>query len=298
MSNILGPKQGYVDILLESLEAKHKKDHETGKSFQRTPIRPSAAGNCERELYYQLREYAGMEKFPYSPRSGEDVLLLDLGHAIERHLVNKFRNDFSIAEVKYTQQTLDFGRIEAVNNKNLSQHVEGSLDLCLWSDKHRVCIDVKSKGDRHDFRARKTAWAATSDKLGNMKSVEQRTSRLFWVDNLDAFLDELGDPFFEANFRQLNMYLNSDFLKSRNVDHGAIIQYQKNKSLLREVRFRPSATIFQQTMDKFKNVIRAVDTDTVDNLAAPYSADSFKSRYCNSCKANLPNSCRVRNGGK
>jgi hypothetical protein len=292
---VLGPPTGYVDILLTDMERKHKQDYDNNKQFQKTPIRPSAVGSCARELYFALREFAGMEKYPYAPKTGEEMLLLDLGHAIEAHLVKKFRYDFSLADVKYTQQSLEFARVEAVNNTNLSQHIEGSLDLCLFSDKYKVVADVKSKGDYYDFKARKSNWDATSDKLARMSSVQRLTDRTFWVDNLDDFLVELADPFFEANFRQLNMYANAAFLKDRGVDHGAIIQYMKTKSKLREIRFRPSTTVYNQSIQKLANVIRAVDENNPSLAPNEYTIDDFKTKYCNACKAGVPGSCVMMN---
>jgi hypothetical protein len=298
MSKLLGPPTGYVDMLIDSLEAKHKADHDSGKGYQKTPVRPSSVGNCARELYFQLRQFHGMENYPYIARPGETLLLLDLGHSIERHLVNKFRDHFKVAEVRYTQQVLSFGKITAVNNTNLSQLLEGSLDLCLWSEKYKVCADVKSKGDYWSFKDRMTGWDATSAKLEKLGSVERITDRLFWVDNLDTFLGELNDPFFEANFKQLNIYLNSDFLKERGVDHGSIIQYHKGKSLLREIRFRPSATVFAQGMEKLTNVVQAVDTGNIELAPAEYINTAFKQKFCNACQAKVPGSCAMIAKGK
>jgi hypothetical protein len=242
-----------------------------------------------------MREYAGLETFKIAPMSGEQTLLFDLGHAIESHLIRNIRQHFKAAEVKFTQQVLDFGMIEAVNDVRLSQHFEGSIDLCLYSEKHKCCVDVKSKGDYYDFRKRKTAWDAMDDKFDTMESVTRISDRAVWVEDLIAFLDELDDPFFRSNFVQLNLYLNSDFLKDRGVDHGAIIQYQKNKSKLREIRFKPSKKLYDMTREKMVNVVRAVDESNIELAPAEYPAGSYKSRYCDFCKAKTPGSCAMVN---
>lgn len=292
---LLGPSTGYVDLFMEQMEDNNRTERANGKAFQRTPIRPSSSGKCARELYLELQEYTGQAKYNTEPMSGETLLLLDLGHAIESHLIRKIRQNFSAAEVRYTQQVLNFIKIEAINDTRLNQHLEGSIDLVLWSEKHKCCVDVKSKGDNYNFRSRKMKWDEDSDKLGKMASVQKISDRAFWVDDLDAFLVELQDPFFEANFKQLNLYLNSDFIKERGIDHGAIIQYHKNKSKLREIRFRPSTTVYEATINKFKNVVRAIDEDKIELAPAEYDPASFKSRYCNFCKAKVPGSCAMAN---
>lgn len=298
MSTVLGPPQGYIDLFLTELEASTKKAHEANKAFQRTPIRPSNAGKCEREIYFDLMQYAGKASYPTEPNAGETELLLNLGHYIESHIINMFKRHLKVAEVTFQQQVLDFGKIEAANDKRLSQHLQGSLDLVLWSEQFKCCMDIKSKGDNYDFRARKQKWQADSEKLSNMESVEVLSDRSFWINDLDAFLEELDDPFFAANFKQLNMYCNSSFLKDRGIDHGAIVQYQKNKSLLREVRFRPSPTVFEKSVGLFHNTVKAVDSGNIELTKAEYPADSFKSRFCSYCKAKTPGSCAMVNAAK
>lgn len=295
-TTLLGPKTGIVDILIKNIEDDLQKDKDNKKHFQRTPIRPSAAGKCPRELYFELMEYSGRASYPTDIHSGETDLLLNLGHSIEHHLIGKMRRHFKGIEIKYTQQSLDFGQVETINDQKLAQHIEGSTDLVFWSEEWKCCADIKSKGDNYDFSKRKMKWESDNEKLSSMKSVEKVSSRCFWVNDLPSFLIELKDPFFEANFRQLNMYLNSDFLKSRNVEFGSIIQYHKSKSKLREIRFRPSAQVHNEVMDKFRNVIKAVDENRPELAPATFPSESFKARYCNFCKAGVPGSCANKNG--
>lgn len=289
-NNILGPQTGLVDLLLESIESDNAKAKAEGKGWNKTPIRPSNAGKCARELYFDLMAFSGRAKYETEGRTGEVDLLLDLGHSVEYHLLKKLKKHFSMAEVKYQQQVVDFGYIDA-DDKKLAQHLEGSIDLVFWSDKWKCCADVKSKGDRWDWQKRKTKWDADSDKLANMKSVKPISKRAFWVDNLDDFLIELKDPFFEANFRQLNMYCNSQFIKDRGIEFGAIIQYQKNASKLREIRFRPSQTVQDAVVAKFRNVVAAVDKQDITLAPAEYPSESFKARYCDYCKSGVKGSC-------
>lgn len=291
MNNLLGPETGYVDLFLYQLQESLIKENENGNKYQRTPIRPSSAGKCARELYFELMQYSGRAKFPTKPMEPEISLLLNLGHHIERHILENLRRHFTLAEVKYCQQVLHFDTIVAENDPKLTQHLEGSMDLCFWSEKWKCVADVKSKGDNYDYRKRQMKWESDTQKLLQMSSVQTLSDRAFWVNNLDDFLLELQDPFFEANFKQLNLYANSQFLKDRGIDHGAIIQYHKSKSKLREIRFRPSTTVYNATVDKFRNVIKAVDEAKPELAPMEYPPDSFKTRYCDFCVAKTPGSC-------
>lgn len=275
--SVLGPEVGYIDLLNHETTELLKREEE-GKS-KYTPIRPSASGKCTRELYYQLMEYHGYAKYPKELKKPDTHRLLNLGHSIEYHLVKQFELLADFFAIRYKQQVLSFKYFKAKNPKH-SQWLEGSLDLVFWSEKYKCVADVKSKGGGWDFKARKSRWDSTSDKLQAMSTVKPLSDNAYWVENLEDFLDELDDPFFAANFTQLNMYANSEFLKERGIDHGAIIQYHKQDSKLREVRFKPSKALYEKTLKKFGKVIEAVDTGNEALATRDYAADSFKCRYC------------------
>jgi hypothetical protein len=276
--NLLGPATGYTDILNHLTTEKLTEDDASGKSYQKTPIRPSAAGKCARELFYELMQYSGKAKYPTEIYTPDTHRLLNLGHSVEYHVVKEFQLLSELFEIKYKQQVLDFGPIFA-NDPKLQQRLEGSLDLVFWSDKYKCVADVKSKKDK--FSAfYKTNWDETTEKLKAMKTVGTISNTAFWVEDLDAFLLELNDAFFEANFRQLNLYANSDFLVQRGINHGAIIQYNKNDSRMREVRFKPSRTLYEKTVQRFQNVVTAVDTGNIELAPREYQLGSVKCAFC------------------
>jgi hypothetical protein len=286
MSKILGPSVGYVDLLNHATTEMLKKEKADGKDFQKSPIRPSAAGACTRELFYQLMQYSGRAKYQTEIHEPETHRLLNLGHSIESHIVRQFELLSEFFEIRYKQQVLSFSYLEAKNDKKLSQWLEGSLDLVFWSEKFKCVADIKSKKDKFSSFHR-TNWDEMTGKLSNMKSVEiiegldpSKPNVAFWVENLDDFLKELNDPFFEANFLQLNLYANSDFLKERGVNHGAIIQYCKNDSRLREIRFKPSKALYDKTVKKFQNVITAVDEGKPEIATKDYVLGSIKCAFC------------------
>jgi len=284
MSDILGPNVGYVDILfheMNEMATTEAADPEYKKKY--TPLRPSAAGKCSRELYHEFQSYSGKEFTPAEPMKPETKLLLDLGHSIEYHILKHFRKAMPAWDIKmlYGQQTLSFVNLDDVEDPSLSQWIEGKLDLTFISDDWKCVADIKSKKDRFSF-IHKTNWDETDEKLRNMESVisigDKGTS--YWVENLEDFLDELNDSFFEANFLQLNLYANSQFLKERGVDHAAIIQYCKNDSRLREVRFKPCAKTYKKVIDKFKSVQKAVDQGNIDMAPKDFILGSMKCGFC------------------
>jgi hypothetical protein len=290
--NVLGPAVGYIDLLDHATTEKLKADQASGKDIAKSPLRPSSAGACTRELYYQLMQYSGRAKYAVEVNKPETQRLLNLGHAIESHLLRELGLLSDIFEIKYKQQVLSFARLEADRDKKLEQWLEGSIDLVLWSEKWKCVADVKSKKDGWSA-AFKTKWDELDDKLQHMTSVhtitrpikdrdksKEQASAVYWVEDLDTFLTELNDPFFAANFLQLNLYANSDFLKQRGVNHGAIFQYCKNDSRLREIRFRPSASLYEKTIGKFQTVVDAVDASNPALAPRDYTLGSIKCAFC------------------
>lgn len=275
---ILGPPTGYTDILNEATIVNLRKDRDSGKQYQKTPIRPSSAGECARALYMDLLQFSGRAKFETELLSPETVRLFSLGHSVEWNLIDQFYKSGAF-EIRYKQQSLSFAYLESKSDPKLAQWFEGSLDMVLWSPQHKCVVDVKSKKDRFSA-GHKSAWDDQDEKLGVMKSVQRISDTAYWVEDLEAFLAELNDPFFSANFKQLNMYACSTFLRERGIDHGSIIQYSKNDSRLREVRFKPSLALYEATILKMQNVIRAVDEDKPELAPKEFMLGSVKCAYC------------------
>jgi hypothetical protein len=276
---VLGPDMGYVDLLNVVTTENLKKAHANGKEFQKTPIRPSAAGACTRELFYQLMQFHKKASYPTEVNEPELQRIFAMGHSVESHIIREFRQLADFFEIRYQQQVLSFEYLEAKGDPSMNQWLEGSLDLVFWSDKFKCVADIKSKKDKFSSFY-KTNWDETTEKLRKMNTVTAISDAAFWVEDLDAFLEELRDPFFEANFLQLNLYANSQFLRERGVNHGAIIQYSKNDSRLREIRFKPSETLYKKVVGKFKSALDA--TAAGDPALAPrdFVLGSIKCAFC------------------
>lgn len=281
---MIGPDKGYVDILNHLTVERLKELRETGKDVSKTPLRPSAAGSCERELAYNLMEFHKLAKYDKPLNTADGHRIFSLGHSIEYNLIKEFRDimgDFF--QIKYQQQSLSWGKLTAHKNPSMTQFLEGSLDLVLWSDKFKCIADVKSKKDKYSSW-RNSSWDEYADKLSKMRSVKQISENSYYADDLDAFITELHDPFFAANFLQLNLYANSDFIIERGIDHGAIFQYNKNTSQLREVRFRPSPTLAKYVIDKMQAALNAVDNGNPELAVKEFQLGSIKCAFCSYTK--------------
>lgn len=284
-SKILGPEVGYVDLLdHQTYEASKLEEEEyaNGAPQPYNPLRPSSAGKCTRELAYSLMEWNGQSYTPKEIREPNTTRLLSLGHAMEPHIsgmFQKYTKDY--LKVRFQQQGIYAFDVTSEKVPEFNHLVEGSLDECFWSPEHRAIIDYKTKKDKF-HRFYKTDWDATTDKLSNMESVEpiEGSSVSFWVDDLEAFLDELKDPFFEANFWQLNLYANTDWAKKMKIDHACIIQYNKNDSRMREVRFRPSDALYQRTHSKYQTAVDAASKGNAELAPRDHMFGSIKCAFC------------------
>jgi len=282
--NILGPSISYVDLLdHETYQASIKEEEsveETGGSYN--PLRPSSAGKCTRELAYGLMEYTKQKYYPKDIRDPNVTRLLNIGHFVEDHLIGHFRKYIpQHFRVRYPQQSVYGFTVESVDKPELNHLVEGSLDWCFWSKEHRGLIDAKSKKDKF-HRYFKTDWDATDDKLSNMESVEPigNSTQGYWIENIDDFIVELNDPFFEANFWQLNFYANTDWAKKVGIDHASIIQYNKNDSRIREIRFKPSVKLYERTNTKFQSAFDAATKGRPQDAKRDFMFGSIKCAFC------------------
>lgn len=265
---VLGPKTGYIEILNHYTQ--QEIIQEASGSRRSSPLRPSSAGKDARELAYEFMEYRGYANYPAEPITPELHRLFKLGHQIEKHLFWEFKDAFEMAggdiEVRYQQQVLSFFKLPD------GSIIEGSCDGVFIARSKKfgaALVDIKSKNDKFSSYF-KSKWDETSEQLSEMKTVHKFGDDAYWVEDLSAFLDELGDYFFAMNFLQLNMYFfdEHEFLKTRGVDHCAIIQYNKVDSRLREIRFKPSKELFEKVRDKFVLVQSKVD-ETKDPTSVP-----------------------------
>jgi hypothetical protein len=273
--NVPGPSCGYIDILDYRTDEAQKKEMAEYSKYM--PLRPSSAGKCSRELAHELMEYRGFVKYEGKEiKTPETVRLLSLGHSVEYSLLQQFDKieDF---KVKYKQQVLSFFALPAT-----FEIIEGSIDGCFISEKYKCLFDVKSKKEKHSNYF-SSDWEDFNDKMSNMDGVSVLGPSSFYVVDIASWLRTINDPFLANNFYQLNMYFYDSglFLQSRGIDHAAIIQYSKNTSKLREIRFTPSKELYEQVKNKYVAVSNAVDFHKDPTLVPKdFQLGSIKCAFC------------------
>jgi hypothetical protein len=274
----MGPEKGYIDGLDQQTRIQIRIDASISKS--KLPLRASSAGACRRQLTFQLMQYLGRETYPSEFFEPSVHRLLNLGSLIEAHVIQQFESLHRDYQVKHKQQNVSLWQIRSTVDPSLVFEVGGSIDFVLSGSGHSCVVDVKSKKDWSVGKF-KTHWKATSEKLKAMSSsVQVLSDQAFWVEDLTAFLAELKDPFFEANFLQLNVYALSEFIQSLGVDHAMVLQYNKNTSEFREIRFKPSLELFQKVRSKFQSVVDAVVQGGPAFIPRGYEKGSVVCRYC------------------
>lgn len=265
------PPVGFVDML--DIHATKLAEEEVSKPNLRFPLRPSSAGDCDRALAYSYAEYKGYGHWPRPPMKPELARVFSLGHSVEYDIIKHFKAVPDLS-VKYQQQVLTFGRLHD------GTIIEGSIDGIFVHPKWSMIFDVKSKKSKFSSWSA-DSWTELDAKLRNMTTVQTITNTTFYADNLEAFLDELNDPFFAANFLQLNFYACHPFVTERGITLAAIIQYDKNASRLREVRFRPSDKAAAAVLSRFQSIAKTVD-ETKDPTAVEktFAFGSIKCAFC------------------
>ena len=269
MSDLIGPSSAYTDILHAAIDEEYK-----NKKWDLIPLRPSSAGECERALAYKMHQFLGKAEYPEEQKPARIQMLLDLGNSVEWHCIKWFRVASGFFVSRYKQQKVELFELEYKGHKHL---IEGSCDDVFWSDKYKAVIDYKSKGDKWSSY-RKTQWVEDNDKLERLANHFSTTG--YYVDDLETFVEKLDDPYWEANFLQLNSYACTEFFQKRGIDHAVVIQYNKNDSQLREVRFKPCMKIYKRTQKKFQAALEAAVNGEPNEAERTFNMGSIKCAYC------------------
>lgn len=270
---IPGPQFGLneiIDALTQTVIEKNDKKY--------SPIRPSSAGKCTRELGYEQMEFRGLKSYPKESKASSVHRLLNFGHSVERHVIDEMYKAFAQNEkpiqIKYKQQTLSFGRLPDGTN------LEGSMDLAIEGENFKMVCDIKSKGDKYSSYFR-SSWDEFVEKLLNTGFAVKFGEDAVYITDLEKFLSSGFDPFFCNNLYQLNFYACNQFLVERGYNLASVIQLNKNDSRLREVRFTPSQAVAASTMNKFSKVVEVIDRDkSPEALPKDYSLGSMKCGFC------------------
>jgi len=239
---IPGPERSYCALLDEALL---RKQSEAAPSAY-FPLRPSSAGYCGRKLAFELAAHQGRIQPRPEVKKPNIIRLLDFGHSVEFHALRQFQAVTGIKQ-RFKQQVVSIFKLDS------GRLIEGSTDVAFETGDSRGLVDVKSVGVRWS-KAYQNTWDEMLAKYESMSTVIKFDDNAYYVHDLEAFLEEVGEDALVANLAQLNLYLCSDFMQERGYDHGVIYRYAKNDSRHMEIRFRPSFTHKETIRQKFSAI--------------------------------------------
>lgn len=111
------------------------------KEWNGFPLRPSGALKSERDLYYGLCNYFKPGSITVDPI--RNPILLDLGHAIEGHLVRHLERAFRITNRNHSVQ---YAKLRRSSGEEIV--LSGELDFCIELESgETILCDSKSSSD-------------------------------------------------------------------------------------------------------------------------------------------------------
>lgn len=113
--------------LIDELHSKVKQNvYNKALEENRFPLRPSSALKSLRDLYYGLCNYYKPGSIPMTPIEGRNCMLLNLGHAIEAHLVAHIEQAYKVID---RNQKVTYGSIVRADASTIE--LSGELDFVL-----------------------------------------------------------------------------------------------------------------------------------------------------------------------
>ncbi len=193
-TKIPGPSMGLNEIIDALTNQLIQNRNDAPQKYN--PLRPSSAGKCERELGYEFMQFRGLANYATESNSASVHRLLNLGNAIERQLNYDMGDAFKLApapiQIKYKQQTLSFFQFHD------GTWLEGNIDGVISTDKWKIVIDIKSKGDKYS-QFYKSSWDEFIEKMESTKFAQKFGSDAVFITELEQFLACEQDVFFSAN---------------------------------------------------------------------------------------------------
>lgn len=263
-----------ITDMLDNAIYTHLREGPTRKWF---PLRPSAAGYCARKLAYNLAEYHDMATYQKEYNEPNQHRLLALGSSVEYSALRNFDLVKDI-EIRYKQQAVTLFQLEPVGDEK-APLIEGSVDAVFFIDEHKIVLDVKSKKDGFSA-AFKTRWDEDNAKYNKHPLLTKISENEWYIDDLEAFINESGDDFFNNNLYQINSYCFSEFFMERGVKFGAVYQYCKNDSRHRVIQFKPSKEVFLRVYEKFQRVYTNTLTKGPESVEKDYNLGSMVCAFC------------------
>ena len=266
---VLGPEKSFTRMVDEALTARAEADKlKPGYN----PLRPSAAGYCARKLAYDYSAFLGYSEKIHEDRKPSVIRLLNLGHSIEYQALKEL-DMIPGFSVRFKQQVVDMFTLPS------GKRIEGSVDALMVSDDHKVLLDVKSVGLRW-HSAFGNSWKNMMEKYDRLPTMQQFDDNAWYIDDVIAWMDEIGEDALVANVTQINLYACSQFMKDRGVEVGVVYRYCKSNSETMEIRFKTSPELFERVKAKYSLIEAAVEAKTPEIVPKEFVLGSQACGFC------------------
>jgi hypothetical protein len=266
---VLGPAKAFTKMVDEALLAKAEADKK-GPGYN--PLRPSSSGYCARKLAYDYSAFKGYSEKIHEDRKPAIIRLLNLGHTIEYQALKEL-DMIPGFSVKFKQQIVEMFKLPS------GQRIEGSVDALMVSDDHKVLLDVKSVGLRW-HSAFGNSWNALMEKYDRLSTMQQFDDNAWYIDDVIAWLDEIGEDALVANVTQVNLYACSPFMRDRGVEVGVIYRYCKSNSETMEIRFKTSPALFDRVKSKYSLIEEKVEARAPEAVPKEFVLGSQACAFC------------------
>lgn len=267
--SILGPEKSFTRMVDEALLAKAEAD-KNGPGYN--PLRPSSSGYCARKLAYDYSAFKGYSEKIHEDRKPSVIRLLNLGHAVEYQALKEL-DMIPGFSVKFKQQVVDLFKLPS------GKRIEGSVDALMVSDDHKVLLDVKSVGLRW-HSAFGNSWRSLMEKYDRMQTMQQFDENAWYIDDVIAWLDEIGEDALVANVTQVNLYACSAFMQERGVEVGVVYRYCKANSETMEIRFKVSPELFERVKQKYSLIETKVEERKIEEVPKEFVLGSQACGFC------------------
>lgn len=106
------------------------------------PLRPSSALKSKRDLYYGLINYYKPGSIPVTAIEGRSCMLLNLGHVIEKHLIENIERAYKLP---FKNERVVFGSVTTAKGESIE--LGGEFDFVMDIEGELVLCDSKSSAD-------------------------------------------------------------------------------------------------------------------------------------------------------
>lgn len=207
------------------------------------PLRPSSALKGARDLYYALDNWEKPGTIPVTPIEGRSCILLSLGHAIEKHLIEHIRGAY---EIVHTNQRVQYGEIKKADGSIISLDGEFDFTMKLPSGELVICDSKSSAAFPFRLELPKEDHVAQINLyLHSQWAIDQRIKRAFvFYYNKDTSDIKLASFYYDKQLAEATIerfqriFTNWEYKKLPAREHILGVNWQAKYSQFREFEWK------------------------------------------------------------